>query len=100
MKTSKNQIKVMDGTSSQVNLGKLHESSGKINNDYKYDKKEANFMECEKVSSYSNCTCHIEKRTRIKLSSQIMAVSVTVSNTPKSANKKFDFEDPSKKNST
>ena len=32
MKTSKNQIKVMDGTSSQVNFGKLMESTGKIAN--------------------------------------------------------------------
>jgi hypothetical protein len=40
MKTSKNQIKVMDGTSSQVNLGKLMESTDKITYDkFRYDKK-------------------------------------------------------------
>ena len=63
MKTSKNQIKVIDQTASRVSLVKITEETPKKGNfpgeeDFAGERK-LTMNECEKVSSYSNCTCHV-----------------------------------------
>lgn len=80
MKTSKNQIKVIDQTASRVSLVKISEDTPRKANfpaeeDFVVERK-FTMNECEKVSSYSNCMCHVEKRAKIKLNSNTVEVNI------------------------
>lgn len=57
MKTSKNQIQVIDQTASRASLVN-NETDKKISDEILQARK-VTMAHCEQTSSYSNCTCHL-----------------------------------------